>query len=404
MTKWVTKNFDDFFDMLPTNTLSRDKLNDQFGTYQNIHYGDVLIKYPFCLDCSNNEIPYINERENFNKTELKEGDVVFADTAEDDTVGKCVEVLNIGDRKIVSGLHTYLCRPKLKMAPGYLGYFLNSDAFHNQLLRYIAGSKVSSVNKTSIKNTCIFYPESLAEQRRIAGILSSADGAIAASEALIEKYRNIKRGLLATLLQPKEGWKKVKLGECAQINRGGSPRPIDAFVTDSEDGINWIKIGDIAPNGKYVNTTSEKIIPEGKQHSREVHKGDFILSNSMSFGRPYILNIDGCIHDGWLAIQDYEETFDTDFLYYMLSSDIVKKQYLAMASGSTVLNLNKEKVAKVILTIPFTSEGTPDLMEQKRIASILSSIDAKINIEEDVVEKYKGMKKGLMEEMMGSEK
>ena len=158
--------------------------------------------------------------------------------------------------------------------------------------------------------------------------MSSADGAIAASEALIEKYRNIKRGLLATLLQPKEGWKKVKLGECAQINRGGSPRPIDAFVTDSEDGINWIKIGDIAPNGKYVNTTSEKIILEGKQHSREVHKGDFILSNSMSFGRPYILNIDGCIHDGWLAIQDYEETFDTDFLYYMLSSDIVKKQYL----------------------------------------------------------------------------
>lgn len=197
-------------------------------------------------------------------------------------------------------------------------------------------------------------------------------------------------------------WVTITFGENAHINRGGSPRPIDTFITDQEDGINWIKIGDIDPTGKYVNRTSEKIIPESKKYSREVHKGDFILSNSMSFGRPYILNIDGCIHDGWLAIQDYEETFDTDFLYYMLSSDIVKKQYLAMASGSTVLNLNKEKVAKVILTIPFTSEGTPDLMEQKRIASILSSIDAKINIEEDVVEKYKGVKKGLMEELLKS--
>lgn len=281
-------------------------------------------------------------------------------------------------------------------------HYYNLSYNVEKIKRYGQGTTFMEISKTDFSSLEFLVPESLAEQRRIAGILSSADGAIAASEALIAKYRNIKRGLLTTLLQPKEGWKKVKLGECAQINRGGSPRPIDAFVTDSEDGINWIKIGDIAPNGKYVNTTSEKIIPEGKQHSREVHKGDFILSNSMSFGRPYILNIEGCIHDGWLAIQDYEDTFDTDFLYYMLSSDIVKKQYLAMASGSTVLNLNKEKVAKVILTIPFTSEGTPDLMEQKHIASILSSIDAKINIEEDVVEKYKGVKNGLMEELLKS--
>lgn len=309
-----------------------------------------------------------------------------------------VGTMNRADQKYIIGRG--LCAIVPVIDGDYLYYYLSQNT--HLLEQRAQGSTFLAVNTTEVSDMPITYPESLAEQRRIAGILSSADGAIAASEALIEKYRNIKRGLLATLLQPKEGWKKVKLGECAQINRGGSPRPIDAFVTDSEDGINWIKIGDIAPNGKYVNTTSEKIIPEGKQHSREVLKGDFILSNSMSFGRPYILNIEGCIHDGWLAIQDYEETFDTDFLYYMLSSDIVKKQYLAMASGSTVLNLNKEKVAKVILTIPFTSEGTPDLMEQKHIASILSSIDAKINIEEDVVEKYKGVKKGLMEELLKS--
>ena len=114
--QWKTERFDEFFTMLPTNTLSRDKLNSQRGTYQNIHYGDVLIKYPFCLDCDKNDIPYINDDVKFNATEVKDGDVIFADTAEDDTVGKCVEVLNVGDRRIVSGLHTYFCRPKYKMA------------------------------------------------------------------------------------------------------------------------------------------------------------------------------------------------------------------------------------------------------------------------------------------------
>lgn len=200
---WKKVKFDDFFDFIPTNTLSRDKLNDQYGTYQNIHYGDVLIKYPFCLDCNSNEIPFINEDVNFNKAEIKDGDVVFADTAEDDTVGKCVEILNVGEKKIVAGLHTYLCRPKYKMALGYLGYFLNSDTFHDQLLRYIAGSKVSSVNKTSIKNTYIYYPEDLAEQRRIADILSSVDAKIAAEEKVVEKYKGVKKGLMEEMMKEK---------------------------------------------------------------------------------------------------------------------------------------------------------------------------------------------------------
>ena len=391
--QWKNVRFDEFFSMLPTNTLSRDKLNSQRGTYQNIHYGDVLIKYPFCLDCDKYDIPYINDDVKFNATEVKDGDVIFADTAEDDTVGKCVEVLNVGDRKIVSGLHTYFCRPKYKLALGYLGYFLNSNHFHDQLLPYIAGSKVSSVNRTSIARTYISYPDSLPTQRRIAAILSAADKVIEQTRKLIGKYKSIKQGMMEDLLKPKEGWKKVKLGEYALIVRGGSPRPIDSYITTEEDGINWIKIGDIDVNGKYVEKTSEKIIPEGKLYSREVHKGDFILSNSMSFGRPYILKIDGCIHDGWLAIQNYEQTFDTNFLFYVLSSDMVKKQYLSMASGSTVLNLNKEKVAQIDISVP-------DLPEQRRIAKTLSGIDRKIAAEEKVLEKYEKVKKGLMERML----
>lgn len=395
--QWRKVRFDQFFDMLPTNTLSRDKLNNQRGEYQNIHYGDVLIKYPYCLDCNVNDIPYINEGVRFNTAQVKDGDVIFADTAEDDTVGKCVEVLNVGDRKIVSGLHTYFCRPKHEMALGYLGYFLNSNHFHNQLLPYIAGSKVSSVNRTSIARTFIFYPESLPTQRRIAAILSSADKVIASTQKVIAKYKQMKQGMMEDLLKPKEGWEMVRLGEVALIVRGGSPRPIDSYITTEENGINWIKIGDIDVNGKYVEKTSEKILSEGKLYSREVHNGDFILSNSMSFGRPYIVKIDGCIHDGWLAIQNYEHVFDTDFLFYVLSSDMVKSQYSSMASGSTVLNLNKEKVAQVTIAVP-------SIVEQRRISKILSGIDKKIEAEQAILNKYTLIKKGLMEKLLNEKK
>ena len=132
----------------------------------------------------------------------------------------------------------------------------------------------------------------------------------------------------------------LKLGDYAVIQRGGSPRPIEAYLTNRQDGVNWIKIGDVRPNDKYIKHTEEKIIKEGVIHSRPVHKGDFILSNSMSFGRPYILDIDGCIHDGWLVIKDYGECFDMNFLYYVLSSEMVFKQYASMAAGSSVKNLN----------------------------------------------------------------
>ena len=115
----------------------------------------------------------------------------------------------------------------------------------------------------------------------------------------------------------------MRLGDVLIIERGGSPRPIKDFLTDSKDGINWIKIGDTEKGGKYINHTAEKIIPEGLKKSRKVYAGDFLLSNSMSFGRPYILNIDGAIHDGWLLLRPIASFFDKDYLYYLLSSPMV---------------------------------------------------------------------------------
>ena len=194
-----------------------------------------------------------------------------------------------------------------------------------------------------------------------------------------------------------EDWSCVKFGEKVKIYRGGSPRPIQAYITTSSKGINWIKIGDVGENDKYICSTQEKIIPEGVAKSREVRKGDFILSNSMSFGRPYILGIDGCIHDGWLTIQEYKNTFCTEYLYYLLSSDLVYQQYISMAAGSSVKNLNKDKVSALNVIYP-------SFLEQKRIAEALSDVDSMIFSLEKLIAKKKAVKQGAMQELLTGKK
>lgn len=189
-------------------------------------------------------------------------------------------------------------------------------------------------------------------------------------------------------------WEVKKLGENASIYRGGSPRPIEAYITNSPEGVNWLKIGDVSPTDKYFTHCAEKITPLGTACSRQVHKGDFILSNSMSFGRPYILKIDGCIHDGWLVIQDYTTSFNMEYLYYVLSSDTIKAQYVSMAAGSSVQNLNKDKVACVQIATP------PTLAEQEKIANALSKIDQLINDLGALIEKKKAIKQGTMQDLL----
>ena len=191
-------------------------------------------------------------------------------------------------------------------------------------------------------------------------------------------------------------WNVITLGDYAQIFRGGSPRPIQSFLTTSDQGINWIKIGDVGAGEKFIETTEEKIIPEGVSRSRMVYKGDLILSNSMSYGRPYIMNIEGCIHDGWLMIQKYDRLFNREYLYYALSSDLTMRQYVAMAAGSSVQNLNKEKVSKVVLPCPKISE-------QKKIAEVLSSIDALIVDLQKLIRKKKDVLYGSMQKLMTGE-
>ena len=190
----------------------------------------------------------------------------------------------------------------------------------------------------------------------------------------------------------KDDWEQRKFSELVTIERGGSPRPIDRFITKEENGLNWIKIGDAPEQGNYITKTEEKIKPEGLSKTREVHPGDLILSNSMSFGRPYILAIDGCIHDGWLAIRDTEKRFDLKFLCTLLGTDNMLSQYKAMAAGSTVNNLNKELVGA-------TTVSYPVMDEQVKLGEFFDGIDHLITLHQRKCDETKQLKKFMLQKM-----
>ena len=176
-----------------------------------------------------------------------------------------------------------------------------------------------------------------------------------------------------------DGWSYERLGNICSIARGGSPRPIENYLTDAEDGLNWIKIGDTEQGGKYIYSTKEKIRPEGVSKTRYVHCGDFLLTNSMSFGRPYILKTDGCIHDGWLVIGDVEAVFIQDYLYYMLSSSIMYDLLSRLAAGSTVKNLKSDSVKSLIVPIPPRKEQDKISKHIENVFSIISLIEESLN-------------------------
>lgn len=188
-------------------------------------------------------------------------------------------------------------------------------------------------------------------------------------------------------------WNYVKIGDVCTVERGGSPRPIDKFITDDPNGINWIKIGD-ATDSMYITETAQKIIPEGMKKSRYVQPGDFLLSNSMSFGRPYILKIDGCIHDGWLVLRDNGGVFDKRFLYYYLSSPSTYQKFKNMAVGGVVNNLNSDMVRGV--TVPI-----PKMEEQIEIVQTLDNVSNLIFLRQQQLQKLDELVKARFVEMFG---
>ena len=280
--------------------------------------------------------------------------------------------------------------------PKFVYYLYSNVGF----ARFASGTGVPTLNRNDVHAFQVPLPP-LPEQRRIAEALSDADGLVAALDKLIEKKNRIKDGAMQRLLTGETRlpgftgkWVEKRLGDFSTVARGGSPRPIESYLTTDSNGVNWVKIGDVGVDAKYIEKTSERITRKGAAYSRQIFQGDLLLSNSMSFGRPYITKIEGFIHDGWLVIQSFSRHFDKEFLYYALGSSSVVMQYRAFAAGSSVQNLNKNIVENIDIVVP------PTLAEQRAIAAVLSDMDAEIAALSRERAEADRIKQGMMQELL----
>ena len=279
----------------------------------------------------------------------------------------------------------YVLNAKNGIVQKFLYAVIQTRDFYDYSVSVSKRSGMPKINRDEL-NAYSYWAPSESEQLKIGEYLLTLDHLITLHQRKFEKLTNVKKSMLEKMF-PQNGssypeirfkgftdpWEQRKFSELVQIERGGSPRPIDDFITDAPNGLNWIKIGDAPTQGNYITKTAEKIRPEGLSKTREVHPGDLILSNSMSFGKPYIMGIDGCIHDGWLLIRNTYGVFDLTFLCHLLGTPQMLSQYRSLAAGSTVNNLNKELVGNTVVTIP-------SITEQRVLGDYLEQLDNLITL------------------------
>ena len=319
------------------------------------------------------------------------------------TVGKVAIVETTERFNIWSPLAAMRCGEKTD--PYFLYVLLQTDGMQAQISDKASNGTQPNLSMRELEKFDVQVPQNTDEQKAIGDYFINLDHLITLHQKKCEQLTILKKYMLQKMF-PQNGsdkpeirfegftddWEQRKFGETVIIERGGSPRPIDAFITDDENGLNWVKIGDAPEQGNYITKTAEKICPEGLKKTREVHPGDLILSNSMSFGRPYIMAIDGCIHDGWLLIRDEEKRYDLKFLCQMLGTEQMLAQYRAMAAGSTVNNLNKELVGN-------TEVKVPSIAEQAKIGEYFSKVDDLITLHQQKCDELRNAKKFMLQNM-----
>ncbi|MGR4808116.1 restriction endonuclease subunit S [Bifidobacterium adolescentis] len=306
----------------------------------------------------------------------------------------------------VSGYYDVFSIDNDKCSGFWNSYFKTSVA----LKRFDDAATGSLIEKRRVKYSTLcqlifLMPKGMDEKKRIGAFFDRLDSLITLHQRKYDKLCVLKKSMLDKMF-PKGGslypeirfagftdpWEQRKLSELVEIERGGSPRPIERYITDDPCGLNWVKIGDAPELGRYITQTTEKIKPEGLAKTRQVYPGDLVLSNSMSFGRPYIMAIRGCIHDGWLLIRDAQKHFDPIFLCHMLGAPQMLNQYRMFAAGSTVNNLNKELVGKAIVSLPSKDE-------QREIGIVLDRLDSLITLHQRKLELLRNIKKSMLDKM-----
>lgn len=389
---WEVKTFEDTFSFLPTNSITRAELSEQ-GTVKNVHYGDILVSYPNIIRYSDIKT-FINNERLTNLKLCKNGDLIIADTAEDETVGKAVEIQELqSDEKVVAGMHTMLCRPNNdnKFASKFLGYFINSSTYHNQLLPLITGIKVSSVSKMGIKTTKILLPP-LPEQEKIAEVLSDVDSLIDKTLGLINKKKDLKTATMQKLLTPKDDWECKTLGECVQV-QGGYSFNSEKFT---KNGIPIIRISNIYNNGVIIDNETVYYEPFNINKEFIINKGDILIAMSgattgkvgiYKYGKQSYLNqrVGKFVATNKYIVMQYIEQV-------LNSNQFINELNKSIAQGAQP-NISSKQIEEIQFYFPTKSE-------QEKIATILSDMDLEIETLEKELGKYQDLKMGMMQQLL----
>ena len=371
---WEQRKFDEVFDCtVPNNTLSRAELSYDEGTVLNVHYGDVLIKYGSVLDVQKDDIPRIPHRcrEDFNGALLQDGDVIIADTAEDETTGKACEIGNLQGSAIVSGLHTMVCRPRNRMALGYLGYYLNSNAYHHQLLPLMQGIKVLSLSRSNIQKTSVSYPIAVKEQQLIAYYFSQLDNLITLHQRKCIFFTGRAGRLISTVNKKRitSSWEQREVGDLLIERSQQAPMsdeyPLMAFIANEG----------VAPKGERYDRSALVTDTVNKLY-KKTEKGDFIYSSNNLETGSIGLNKYGkaCISPVY-SIFEPTGIADSDFL----GRRLVRKDFInAMVKWRQGViygqwRIHESDFLKIEISVP-------SVEEQRKIGAYLDQLDNLITL------------------------
>lgn len=414
---WKEDEFKGIFDFHQTNTFSRSQMNNRREFTRNIHYGDILTKYGNILS-DLQEVPYINKDISLLKFKeesyLQNGDIIIADTAEDLTVGKAIEVQNI-DGKVLSGLHTILCRPKFKFAPRFLGYNLNSSSYRRNLIPLVAGVKVCSISKTNISKTLVMYPDDINEQQKIADCLSSIDDLISAEEKKLSLLNDYKKGWMQKLF-PAEGktvpeWRfpefkdsgewgeKKLLDEIGNFIRGLSYSSQD--ITDDKTKLLVIRSNNIIPMGKTDYINNLRFVDKECSNEQKLISGDITIC--MANGSSNLIGKSSFYDGGYtgdITVGVFCGIFRSSLpiVRYLFQTNQYNKELQRISQGGdgAIANLKEIDIKNIEFLLPILSE------EQEKITNFLSGIDDLISKQKDKIEEFKQHKKALMQGLFPS--
>lgn len=375
---WEVATIGDGFKFITNNTLSRGQLTNK-GSVLNVHYGDVHVRFSEVLDLEKSTLPFINTGIRRNaKPYLIDGDIVMADTAEDETVGKSCEIQNIGEWKVEAGLHTFALRPTQKYAPKFLGYFINSKSFHSQLLPLIQGTKVYSVTKGDLKGTAVLTPP-IEEQKRIAEVLSHFDEHIDNLVALLEKRKQVKAATMHALLSGSTRlpgftapWINKYLREITSVTRGE--------ILVSSD----FKNGPIPVIGGGTTIAGF--------HNKANREGKTITISASGANAGYVSFYTMPIFASDCCTLSEGEVYDIEYLYQYLRS--VQNDIYRMQTGGAQPHIYPKDIESLWISMPAS------VTEQSAIASVLSNMDRGIEALKQEIKKYRQMKEGAMEELL----